>query len=51
VSAAVEVQIVPLGDLIQSTFALVGPVIGLAVGASAAFLCVRAGLKWFNRIR
>lgn len=47
-NVAIELQMVPLADLIQSTFELVGPVIGVAVGGSIAFLFLRASLKWMN---
>jgi hypothetical protein len=47
-TVAIELAIVPLAELIQDFFGLVGPVLGIAIAGSIAFLFLRTSLRWFK---
>lgn len=48
---AIDFSYISLGELIQSFFGLVGPVLGLAIAGSIAYLFLRASVKWFGVIK
>jgi hypothetical protein len=48
VQVAIELVIVPVGDFIQMIFEWIGPVIGIAIAGSIAFLFLKACLKWIK---